>query len=247
MSQDARAGQAFGDEATIFLHNILRDEVYTPKALSLLKSEYLRDRLARAVFEVVAWHTEKYGVAPNAEAIALDLANKKPHTSVRLTDEEFEQVKQSLLLMQSTEPVTHDPQWLLDETEKFCRFEAMNNAIFKAVDMMEAKKDLSSIPGMLEDALAVGFNDEKNKYIVNGGEFDFTPPDYLLYGILQRKFIYSITAHPGRGKTAVCMRIAAHIGAGVDLGSVEVAKGKVLYLRRFGYCLTYSRNAARAT
>jgi hypothetical protein len=152
MSQDARAGQAFGDEATIFLHNILRDEVYTPKALSLLKSEYLRDRLARAVFEVVAWHTEKYGVAPNAEAIALDLANKKPHTSVRLTDEEFEQVKQSLLLMQSTEPVTHDPQWLLDETEKFCRFEAMNNAIFKAVDMMEAKKDLSSIPGMLEDA-----------------------------------------------------------------------------------------------
>jgi AAA domain len=232
MSQDTRAEQAFGNEADIFLHNIIHDEVYAQKALSILKPEYFRDRPARAIFEVMKWFNGKYDGFPSAEAIAVDLAKKRPHTSVGLNDDEFEQANQSLLLMQKADPVEHDPRWLLDETEKFCRFEATHNAIFQAADMMEAKKDLdpASIVRLFDQVAAVGFNDEKNKYIVNGGEFDYTAPDYLLYGIVQRGFIYSITAHPGRGKTAVCMRIAAHVGAGINIGSVEVAKGRVLYL-----------------
>lgn len=58
----------------------------------------------------------------------------------------------------------------------------------------------------------------------------FVPPDYLIAGILQRRFLYSITGRTGGGKTAVCLRIAAHVAEGFPLGGAAVSKGRVLYL-----------------
>ncbi|WMT73426.1 AAA family ATPase [Bradyrhizobium sp. Ash2021] len=57
----------------------------------------------------------------------------------------------------------------------------------------------------------------------------FIPPDYLLDGILQRRFCYSFTARTGTGKTAIMLRIAAHVALGRPLGSRNVERGKVLY------------------
>jgi AAA domain len=58
---------------------------------------------------------------------------------------------------------------------------------------------------------------------------DFVPPDYVVDGIFQRRFCYSITAKTGSGKTAVAMLIAAHVATGLPLGSLDVAKGDVMY------------------
>jgi hypothetical protein len=58
---------------------------------------------------------------------------------------------------------------------------------------------------------------------------EFTPPDYLVDGMLQRRFCYSATARTGEGKTAIAMRIAAHVATGRSLGNLEVGKGSVLY------------------
>jgi RecA-family ATPase len=59
---------------------------------------------------------------------------------------------------------------------------------------------------------------------------DFVPPDYLIAGILQRRFIYAMTGRTGEGKTTVCLRIAAHVAAGMPLGESMVSQGRVLYL-----------------
>jgi len=56
------------------------------------------------------------------------------------------------------------------------------------------------------------------------------PPDYLIDGILQRRFIYAITGRTGEGKTTVCLRIAAHVAEGLSLNGAEVSRGRVLYL-----------------
>lgn len=58
---------------------------------------------------------------------------------------------------------------------------------------------------------------------------DFEPPDYLIDGIIQRRFCYSITGQTGGGKTAVTLRICAHVAQGLALGNLWVAKGTVLY------------------
>jgi hypothetical protein len=58
----------------------------------------------------------------------------------------------------------------------------------------------------------------------------FIPPDYLIDGILQRRFLYSMTAPTGTGKTAIALMLAYHVAQGLSLGDVPVEKGRVLYL-----------------
>ena len=56
----------------------------------------------------------------------------------------------------------------------------------------------------------------------------YVPPDYLIDGLLQRRYCYSFTGRTGEGKTAIALRIAAHIGTGMPLAGHEVEKGRVL-------------------
>jgi hypothetical protein len=60
----------------------------------------------------------------------------------------------------------------------------------------------------------------------------FVPPDYLLDGILQRRFVYSLTAQTGHGKTAVALMIARLVGGSdqkAALGKHTAEKGQVVY------------------
>jgi hypothetical protein len=60
----------------------------------------------------------------------------------------------------------------------------------------------------------------------------FVPPDYLLDGILQRRFVYSLTAQTGHGKTALALLIARLIGGSnpkAALGRHAAEKGRVVY------------------
>jgi hypothetical protein len=58
---------------------------------------------------------------------------------------------------------------------------------------------------------------------------DFMPPDYVLDGILQKRFCYSFTGKTGAGKTAILLRTSAHVWLCQLLGEREVAQGRVLY------------------
>jgi hypothetical protein len=61
---------------------------------------------------------------------------------------------------------------------------------------------------------------------------DFVAPDYLLDGILQRRFIYSLTAQTGHGKTALALLIARIVGGSdpkATLGKHGTEKGQVIY------------------
>jgi AAA domain len=61
----------------------------------------------------------------------------------------------------------------------------------------------------------------------------YVPPDWLVDGILQRRFIYSLTAKTGDGKTAVALLIAELVAArdrrDAALGSHAVDRGAVIY------------------
>ena len=58
---------------------------------------------------------------------------------------------------------------------------------------------------------------------------NFVPPDYLVDGILQRRFIYSLTAPTGAGKTAIALLLSAHVPLGRLIGERRVERGRVLY------------------
>ena len=58
----------------------------------------------------------------------------------------------------------------------------------------------------------------------------FTPPEYLVDEIMQRGYLYSLTARTGHGKTAVGMYIAQAIARGMPMHGKAVKAGTVLLL-----------------
>jgi hypothetical protein len=75
------------------------------------------------------------------------------------------------------------------------------------------------------------FNGPSAPLIVSTSEFvdGFVPPDYLIDGLIQRRFLYSLTAPTGTGKTAIALRIATHVDFGLPLAGREVNRGRVLF------------------
>lgn len=58
----------------------------------------------------------------------------------------------------------------------------------------------------------------------------FTPPEYLWDGVLQRGYLYALTARTGHGKTAVAMQFGLHVAGGVAFHGQTVKQGTVLLL-----------------
>ncbi|MGC2712514.1 MAG: AAA family ATPase, partial [Pseudolabrys sp.] len=69
------------------------------------------------------------------------------------------------------------------------------------------------------------------RLLQSSGEFvkDFTPPDYLIDGLLQRRYLYSLTGPTGSGKTCLALLIAAHVALGSSLDGREIEKARVLF------------------
>jgi hypothetical protein len=57
----------------------------------------------------------------------------------------------------------------------------------------------------------------------------FVPPEYVVVGLLQRRFLYSNTGQTGAGKTAVTLRLAASAAMGITFAGHETKKVRVLY------------------
>ena len=73
--------------------------------------------------------------------------------------------------------------------------------------------------------------EQKDQRIVqSSAEFtkNYIAPDYLIDGLLQRRYCYSLTARTGAGKTALVLLFAAHVGLGLPLGDRDVDRGRVL-------------------
>jgi AAA domain len=68
--------------------------------------------------------------------------------------------------------------------------------------------------------------------ILSSAEFvrSFVPPDYLVEGLLQRQFFYSLTGKTGAGKTAIALLFAVLIALGRKIDGREFCRGRVLYL-----------------
>ena len=71
-----------------------------------------------------------------------------------------------------------DQEWLIDETENFCKERAVYNAIMESIHIIDGKSKTqapNSIPGILSDALSVSFDAHiGHDYIEDSDErFDF--------------------------------------------------------------------------
>jgi AAA domain len=74
--------------------------------------------------------------------------------------------------------------------------------------------------------------DPPKRLIKSSAEFvaGFVPPDYVVDGVLQQGFLYSLTGQTGAGKTSIALRLAASVALGALFAGRETKKDRVLYL-----------------
>jgi AAA domain/RepB DNA-primase from phage plasmid len=93
----------------------------------------------------------------------------------------------------------------------------------RAIEVYRAKAQARSMSATL--------NEPAKPLLVSSGEFaaGLAPPDYAIDGLVQRRYLYSLTANTGHGKTAIALLLALLKALGLPLAGREIDKGVVLY------------------
>jgi replicative DNA helicase len=137
---------------TAVLNSLVHNEEYVRKVLPFIQKEYFSDYIEKILYECIFSYIEKYNSPPSIEAITIDLQK------LSLNEQQFKDAQQYISRFQKNEV---NMQWLLDETEKWCKERAIYNAIFSGIQIIDGKDDKKTpeaIPDILSKALAVSFD-----------------------------------------------------------------------------------------
>jgi archaellum biogenesis ATPase FlaH len=206
----------------LVISHLLHDREYVKQVLPHLRPEYFDDRVDRALYEAYETFVAKYFTFPNMEALAVTVGN----ANSGLSDDEFEEAKQVLA---SDPPEKAHLPWLVEETEKYCRKTAVNNAVFKAGELLSENKDVTGVDLLLQQALAVSFNSHIGHDYFEDWErqleryweesvrlpFDLELLNKVTRGGIPKKSLSVFLAGTGVGKTfLMCHMAAANLMAG---------------------------------
>lgn len=215
-------------ELTI-LRELTRNDQYFRKVLPFLKEDYFADRDTKILFRMVSEYIQRYNSMPTRGALEILLdakTNIEPETMKQCIvnlDKMFEDIK------------SPDLEWLVEQTEKFCKDKALYNAILESIHIIDGKskdKDVGSLPKMLSDALAVSFDTHiGHDYIEDYGKryefyhrvenkipFDIEQFNTITNGGVPRKTLNIVMAGTGVGKSLfMCHHASACLTQNLDV------------------------------
>tara|TARA_R100001443_G_scaffold172_2_gene653 strand:+ start:39 stop:1406 length:1368 start_codon:yes stop_codon:yes gene_type:complete len=140
-------------ESTI-LRNLLCSEDFYRKVVPFVKPDYFQDMSERVIFEEIQDFSTKYDKIPTKEVLNIGLQQRTD-----LNDDTF---KNATTLVDNLNDEWVDTEWLLDATEKWCQERAVYNALLQSIKIADGgdeKLDKGAIPSILQDALAVSFDE----------------------------------------------------------------------------------------
>ena len=224
---------------TTILRNLLSSEEFYRKVVPFLKPDYFEDMSDRVVYEEIQDFSGKYDKLPTSEIIILQLQQRND-----LTEETYQEaVKQ---IKGYTDEYV-DCAWLTDATERWCQERAIYNALLLSIKVADGgDKTLTrdAIPGILQEALAVSFDEYiGHDYVQNVTErydfyhkdeakipFDLDKFNAITKGGLPNKTLNIALAGTGVGKSLfMCHSAAACLSQGKNVLYItcEMAEEKI--------------------
>lgn len=204
-------------EQTI-LSNLIHNEDYCRKVVPFIKTSYFNDHFERVVAEELTNFFNTYNRPASLDILAIQVGKRK--------DVHTEQIKQIEDYINTLDFKTDASEWLLENTEKFCKQRAVYNAIIDSFEIIEGKdkaRTEDSIPSLLSDALSVSFDtsvghdyleDFADRYdfyhrVEEKIAFDLDLFNKITKGGLSRKTLNVILAGTGVGKSLFMCHVAA--------------------------------------
>jgi replicative DNA helicase len=119
-----------------------------------LTEDYFESHSDKIIYRIISDFIKEYSTTPTKDAILVCLDKVG-----ELNDDSFNSCKglvDSLSIDENT-----DQEWLINETEAFCKERSIYNAIMESIHIIDGKsksKTENAIPSILSDALAVSFD-----------------------------------------------------------------------------------------
>lgn len=203
-------------EKTI-LSNLIHNDEYCRKVIPFLKTEYFADHYENVIADEVLKFFNQYNKPASLDILAIQLSQRK------LSSDQIADVERYINDLTFK---TDNSEWLLENTEKWCKQRAVTNAILDAFDIIEGKDKVrteDAIPQMMSDALGVSFDkaighdyfdDFQSRFdfyhrVEEKLEFDLELFNKITKGGLSKKTLNVILAGTGVGKSLFMCHVAA--------------------------------------
>ena len=223
---------------THILNHLLNNEDYCRRVVPYLKNEYF-EGTHKTVFDLIVNFVSKHNKLPTSKILELEL--KKIQAPEDILN------NASRLVNEIAEKSDIDTEYLLDESEKWCKERAVYNAIMDSIQIIDGKdkeRSEGAIPEILSEALGVSFDEAiGHDYIDNSDErFDFYNRkedripfdlDYfnkITKGGLPNKTLNIALAGTGVGKSLFMCHCAASVlnqGKNVLYITMEMAEERI--------------------
>ena len=138
---------------TVILSNLINDEEFCRKTLPFLKTEYFSEQSDKVIFADIESFFNKYNKLPTQQILKIHLEDR--------SDLKQTQFDKALALVDELVLKESNASWLLERTEKFCKDQALYNSVLTAISILDGndtKYTKEAIPGLLQDALGISFD-----------------------------------------------------------------------------------------
>ena len=223
---------------THILNHLINDEEYCRRVIPFLKKEYFEHE-HRVAFDLVVQFVTKHNKIPSGKILELELKKvQAPDDVLTRTQELIDEMKVRSDL---------DIDYIIAESEKWCKDRAVYNAIMESIKIIDGKdpeKDDGAIPEILSNALGVSFDPNiGHDYIDNSDDrfhfyntkeeripFDLDYMNKITKGGLPNKTLNIAMAGTGVGKSLFMCHCAAanlELGKNVLYITMEMAEERI--------------------
>jgi replicative DNA helicase len=225
-------------ESTI-LKNLLFNNDYCRKVLPFIKSEYFENFHEKVVFEEICKFVVSYDNLATKEVLLIETENRTD-----ISEDTFKTICEYITKLDDTPA---EINWIVDTTEKWCRDRAIYLALMESIkiaDGQDEKKSRDSIPSILQQALAVSFDnhighdylgDYEQRYESYHKKEDKIPFDLEYFnkitkGGIPNKTLNIALAGTGVGKSLFMCHVASSVllqGRSVLYITLEMAEERI--------------------
>jgi len=223
---------------THILNHLLNNEEYCRRVVPYLKKEYF-EGTHKTVFDLIVQFVSKHNKLPTSKVLELELR--------KINAPEDVLNNASRLISEISSKSDVDTDYLIQESEKWCREKAIYNAIMDSITIIDGKdkeRSEGAIPEILSDALGVSFDQAiGHDYIDNSDErfefynkkedripFDLDYFNKITKGGLPNKTLNIALAGTGVGKSLFMCHCAASVleqGKNVLYITMEMAEERI--------------------
>lgn len=218
---------------------LIGDEEYCRKVAPFIDPRYFSDRYENVIVSEALAFFSKFNKPATKDIIKIELGGRKDLNDKELSD--------CISTLDNIKFEKSNDEWLEQRTEKFCKDRAVYNAILDSIKIIDGKdKNLSqeAIPKILQDALAISFDQNVGHDYINNADdrfdyyhrveekipFDLSLMNKITAGGLSRKSLNVVLAGTNAGKSLFMCHVAASTllqGRNVLYITLEMSEEKI--------------------